>query len=406
MRVLIAGAGIGGLVLAHGLRTAGIEVEVHERDDDLASTAGYRLHLDGPAVDVLGRLIPVKTFEAVLASAAGAESFSQFAVLDRRMRLVVRLPLDGPPGDLLIGRRPLRTLLTRGLDDCVCWGSTVHSARIVDGGQVRVTVEPGPDRTVDLMVAADGARSSIANTLAGAQIARRLRAWGLAGRSALTAPVRESLPADLKKGPAFAAGPGGTLLFLSTHDAANTAAVAKDPVDLGAIVEEPFVLWGFTIAHRPFIGQPNPARLLATARGIASTFSPEVNRLVGGAQPDSVAAYRYYAADPAVPMSFGQAGPITAIGDAVHPMPPTGGRGAATAIRDAGELTDALARAARAEITPVDAIRQFQLQMIGYATAAVRESLEPLRAQRYLRGPAVSMLTLAGAMRGQWRPRS
>ena len=49
MSVDIAGAGIGGLAAAQGLRAAGVEVLVLDGDTDLAETGGCRLHLGATA---------------------------------------------------------------------------------------------------------------------------------------------------------------------------------------------------------------------------------------------------------------------------------------------------------------------------------------------------------------------
>jgi 2-polyprenyl-6-methoxyphenol hydroxylase-like FAD-dependent oxidoreductase len=50
MNVLIAGGGIAGLTLAHGLRRAGIDCEVFERDPANGTRSGYRLTLDSDEV--------------------------------------------------------------------------------------------------------------------------------------------------------------------------------------------------------------------------------------------------------------------------------------------------------------------------------------------------------------------
>jgi len=47
LKVLIVGAGTGGLCLAHGLKSAGISVEVFERDHSpFDRQAGYRLSIN------------------------------------------------------------------------------------------------------------------------------------------------------------------------------------------------------------------------------------------------------------------------------------------------------------------------------------------------------------------------
>ena len=58
-RVAAAGAGPGGLCLAQGLRRAGAEVTVYERDDGCARRRqGYRLHVDARAGLALQECLP------------------------------------------------------------------------------------------------------------------------------------------------------------------------------------------------------------------------------------------------------------------------------------------------------------------------------------------------------------
>jgi 2-polyprenyl-6-methoxyphenol hydroxylase-like FAD-dependent oxidoreductase len=53
MRVAVAGAGVGGLCLAQGLRRGGVDVRVFERGGPRRQ--GYRLHLDARAGIALAR---------------------------------------------------------------------------------------------------------------------------------------------------------------------------------------------------------------------------------------------------------------------------------------------------------------------------------------------------------------
>ena len=119
MKVVVIGAGIGGLVLAHTLRGFGVDVHVYDRDVDLECTGSYRLHLDSNATDVLRRRISPEAYRALLASASGPEMFRQVSVLDQSMRQLVRIPNIAGEDDMLIGRIPLRTILAVGLDDVV-----------------------------------------------------------------------------------------------------------------------------------------------------------------------------------------------------------------------------------------------------------------------------------------------
>nr|WP_062339291.1 FAD-dependent oxidoreductase [Herbidospora sakaeratensis] len=89
MKVVVIGAGMGGLALAQALSRGGIEVVVHERDRAVEATGGYRLHLDHRACAVLRRHLAPSHYQALLASSAGRQAFTRFAMADHRMRLLL-----------------------------------------------------------------------------------------------------------------------------------------------------------------------------------------------------------------------------------------------------------------------------------------------------------------------------
>jgi len=71
LRVRIIGAGTGGLCLAHGLRSDGIDVELFERD--LAPTdrqQGYRLSINATGRRALRAWLPERHFEKLVANCA------------------------------------------------------------------------------------------------------------------------------------------------------------------------------------------------------------------------------------------------------------------------------------------------------------------------------------------------
>jgi 2-polyprenyl-6-methoxyphenol hydroxylase-like FAD-dependent oxidoreductase len=375
----VIGGGVGGLVLGRALRDAGADVLVADRDRRPEDTAGYRLHLDSTACEILGRRLPPAVYQALLASSAGPESFRRFTFVDHRFRSLLRIPLPADGANLLISRVALRKLLCHGLD--VAFGREFSHATTGDNGTVVAHFADGTTETGDVLVGADGARSRIAAALAGRPTARRLRASGLAGRTPLRDTAR--LPPDLRAGPAFAFGPGGTIVFLSAHDP-GTASI--DPAacrEVPAVVDAPFLLWGITtLRELPLDARPDVHHELA--RYLLRNWSPQLRDLVAAADPNSVTAYPYYAADPDTDLMPWPAGTITALGDAVHAMPPTGGRGAITAIRDADLLATELTRALHGETTVPLAVHTYQQQLPGYAADALRESLQPLRWQRRL----------------------
>jgi 2-polyprenyl-6-methoxyphenol hydroxylase-like FAD-dependent oxidoreductase len=75
VRVAVAGAGLGGLCLAQGLRQAGTDVTVYERDDGLAGhRQGYRLHVDARAGLALRQCLPPEFLAAFQATCGQAST--------------------------------------------------------------------------------------------------------------------------------------------------------------------------------------------------------------------------------------------------------------------------------------------------------------------------------------------
>ncbi len=228
MRVGIAGGGIGGLALAQGLRRRGIDTVVFERDARAGDTAGYRLHLPHQALVALRELLPGPLVTAIEGTVAAPETLRQIAVLDHRGRTPARIRL--PAGHrLLIGRRPLRELLARGLGDVVRWRTRVVSVP-EKAASVVVGVEGGPDVEVDVLVGADGIRSGVTRQVTGRPASRPSRIVAIGGTP--TGPVRR--PADLRRGIALAAGPRGTGVFLAEHEPRGGVPLP------GVIVEDPY----------------------------------------------------------------------------------------------------------------------------------------------------------------------
>jgi salicylate hydroxylase len=372
VRIAIVGAGIGGLTLAHALRRRGLDCVVLERDASAAQTAGYRLHLTEQAVAALTGAVPAAIMAALRECGTGAESFRQFSILDHRGRTRLRLPAYRDEDVLMIGRRPLRAVLARGLGDVVRWGTAVEGHTESAGG-VRVHLRDHPGLDVDVLVGADGVRSRVARGLLGRPGATPAGVTGIAGRTPLTARVLRQVPASLVRGPAFVIGPGGIGSFLSLHRPRPSG----DPA-----AEQPYLIW--SVAYRGDPGSSPPAELVAEALRLTPAWSPGMRALMAAADVPSTAAFPFWFPAALEPWPVGR---VTLLGDAIHPMPPTGGAGASTAILDAAHLADDLAR------HPLrTALTGYQKRLLTYAPAAVDEARPPLAWQRRLANPVLRVL--------------
>lgn len=377
MMVLIAGGGIGGLALAQGLLRYGVAVTVLERDADVSSTGGYKLHLGPTALTALAELLPPALMRELTRCSVATTGFT-LAVRDHRGRLLLRARDEGEGESLDVDRITLRRLLAAGLGERLRMGAVCASYAESDAG-VQVRLRSGETVDGDLLVIAEGAGSGLAEQLAGGPTGRSTGLVGLAGRTP-TAALSAAAQSLLRDDPMLGFGPGGLGLFASWH------APSAVPAQHGTTVPsapEPVVIWGLITAAAqlpralPELGKDELAGLAASLLE-SRRWRPQLVELPRRAQPETLGGFRFLAADPdrIAPWTPRR---VTAIGDAAHVMPPTGGRGAATAIIDAHRLTVALADVAGGRLTVSAALQSATDEMRDYAARAVRESLQPVR---------------------------
>jgi 2-polyprenyl-6-methoxyphenol hydroxylase-like FAD-dependent oxidoreductase len=157
-RILIVGGGIAGLALGRALRKQGFNPEVIERAASLPG-GGAGLYLPGnglPALEALGLA------DQVLARAV---RMSHQRILDHTGRLLAEIELAkvwNPVGPCVgITRREFHRILIEGAADVpMRLGATVTSLT-QDDDEVNVVFADGSSGTYDIVVGADGIRSSI-----------------------------------------------------------------------------------------------------------------------------------------------------------------------------------------------------------------------------------------------------
>ena len=164
-RVAVAGAGLGGLCLAQGLRRAGLSVTVYERDAALGSRPqGYRLHLDARAGLALRQCLPPDLLELVLATCG--RPGRRFSVVTDRLRVLHEVasgngadPLAAVTLSTSADRQTLREVLAAGLARQIRFGHEVTSYEA--RGEVRLHFADGGHADADVLVGADGVSSAV-----------------------------------------------------------------------------------------------------------------------------------------------------------------------------------------------------------------------------------------------------
>ena len=357
--VLIAGAGIGGLALANGLRKAGIAVEVFEREPSIfARGPGYRINMRPDGGQALLDCLPANLGQLYLAT-SNRHSRPRIAGYDHHLRELFTTELPAPPdpdrSHTSVDRLLLRQILLAGVADSVRFGRQVLGATQDEHG-VEVHFADGGSARGDVLVAADGAQSV-------------LRRQFLPEAEILDLPVRcvwaktripdgpaDWVPDAVRNRYSGVFGPHGDQLMIGIFQPRQPipAAVAQFAPHARITPIEDYLMW-------VYMGEGELPDAVAG-------WHPSLRRLVEQVDPGTVLPVGIRVAG-SIPVW--QPSRITYLGDAIHVMSPAGGSGANTALRDAADLAAALADAT----DPRAAIAGYDERLRARGERAVSDSL-------------------------------
>lgn len=332
MRVIVVGAGIGGLTLAHGLRRAGVEVAVYERDGARGRPQGVSLHCDDRGLSALRACLPPAHLAMVEATMGGPRT--QTLVLDGDLAVIGVRPSDGT-GPARPGRqvhRPLlRSVLLTGLGDVVHFGAEFTRFALRADGAVQAWFADGSVATADVLVGADGVGSAVRR-----QLLPDVEVIDTGRRMLMGATPLRAAPglADVIGDSPGVLRVDGSTMALGILRFTESPVAARDrwlpALRFDAI--EDYVMWALPPGSEP------PAVL---------------RRVIDRAWQELTVCLRIGMIPP---MPAWPAGPVTVIGDAIHLAPGFGGN---LAMQDAHRLCAALA----AGPDLVDAIGGYEREM-------------------------------------------
>ena len=161
-RILISGASIAGLTLAHWLARHGFRPVVVERAAALR-TGGNGVDVRGHAAEVAERMGIMPRVRALTADVLGIKFVD---AADRAVARVGMRALD--PGSTEIMRGDLVALLREVTDAEILFGDSIRGLEQDDDG-VTVTFQKSPARRFDLVVGADGMHSNVRRLAFGAE---------------------------------------------------------------------------------------------------------------------------------------------------------------------------------------------------------------------------------------------
>jgi 2-polyprenyl-6-methoxyphenol hydroxylase-like FAD-dependent oxidoreductase len=372
VQVLIIGGGIGGLALAQGLRRAGVDVAVHERDHGVGSRwEGYRIHINPTGARALHALLPAAGWQEFLATAGPGGDFGFLTEqLDELVVVEESIMYPGavePAEDhYAADRATLRRVLTSGLEDVLRLGSEFVGYELLPDGRVEARFADGSTAVADVLVGADGPASRVRAQLLPHATPVDAGVAGIAHKIWLDDATRAELG---RLGTGMNAVQPNAPCFLFTSVFEPPAATGARPYVLGALVIRPELL-------PPDVTELDTDALRVVADVLVAGWHPRLRRALANSDPASRSAVTFSAAPPVPAWT---SGPVTVLGDAIHVMPPIGGLGGNTALRDAHLLSRLLPAVDRGERDLLDAVAEYEAEMREYGTAAVRYALEQAR---------------------------
>jgi 2-polyprenyl-6-methoxyphenol hydroxylase-like FAD-dependent oxidoreductase len=366
--VLIAGAGLGGLLLAQSLRAHRIPFKLYERDTDGSSRSqGYRLRISVDGLTALEQVLEpahYARFRAGCTELGGGKMEAVDALTMQSQPLVVPGSPGSPGGGDVVGvsRAFLRKTLFEGIEDMIVFGAQVVGYTLHEDG-VALRFADGTSGPVgSLLVGADGVRSAITKQLTkGALVVYDTGARMIHGSSPVAAFAGLdtgvfSIRDDTRE--------GGRISLIT-----NTMRKEETPTFGWVLGGAP---GSFSAPNDDFSVTGKPAADLS--RELTARWHDRLRPIFEEQIDDEAAFLKMSTSSPDGVPEWENEARVTLIGDAVHAMTPAGGVGANTALRDSALLGRLLAAAAGGFHEGLTA--QYEREMRVYASPNVKMSFE------------------------------
>ncbi|MGP4015829.1 FAD-dependent oxidoreductase [Saccharopolyspora sp. 5N708] len=372
-KVLVIGGGIGGLCLAQGLKRAGVDVAVYERDRTRTDRLeGYRIHIDPDGAKALHSCLPEKIWDTFVASTVDLGSF-RFLTEDLRELMVVEAEgtgaADPTERSSAIDRVTLREVLLTELDDVLHFDKKFERYERTAEGAIIAHFADGTTATGNVLVGADGVNSPVRAQYLPNVERVDTDAYGIGFKLPLTDEVRAWLQPPLSTGRSMIMAPAPCFLSISIFDPTNDGLLPSTRGD-DAYVGTAFVVRRSTCPAN--IEALDGAELKSFTERLVSGWHPQLRRIIAESDPGSTLLVPYKTS---VPIEPWESTSVTLLGDAVHSMSPVGGLGGNTALRDADLLCRQLVLLRDGSMPTAEAIRSYEAAMLDYGFAAVRKAL-------------------------------
>ena len=411
LSVIIIGAGTGGLCLAHGLRRAGIRVDVYERDRTRRDgLQGYRVGIDADGCRALDANLPPELYETFLATCAVSPYW--FNMITERFGELLSLranpPKDERYGERSVSRMTLRQVLLTGVEDVVHFDKAFARYEQRDDGKVEAFFEDGTSAVADVLVGADGAGSRVRRQYLPEARMEDTFIRSIGGKVPATRETLALLTPKIHRGVTLVMAPKGfggilhVMEFPWDRSGAPKHGIGSTDADLiahwpGLMFDNTrdYISWGIWASADKFpdnLKVMSGPELLALAQLLTAKWHPNWRALLAQSDPASVFPVMIRTSVPLAPWTPSS---VTLLGDAIHTMTPGRGVGANTALRDAVLLTRHLAAVRDGRHGLVAAIGAYEARMRKYGYEAVLKSRQQMDGRALIHKPVIGRIALA-----------
>jgi 2-polyprenyl-6-methoxyphenol hydroxylase-like FAD-dependent oxidoreductase len=377
-KILIMGGGVGGLSLAHGLKKHNVPFHVYERDRTESYRAqGYRIRIGGPAIAALKYLLDDETYANFELSCADLNAHD-IPEIDAETGRVdepnvsgeVRQTLVNAPKGWCVDRSAFREVLIKQLGkNDISYDKVFERYEETSDGVITHFAD-GSKAEGSFLVGAEGRSSRVRKQLVPQLEVANTGVTGIYGKTPLSSEVLKTLLPTA----------GERLSFLKDRSRETLSVAGLEPIlfphrkeleSKGLPCPPDYLFWalsGSPSALGLTEGQYlSPVESEQKAWEVSKHWHPSLRTFIEHQQKGETSAYSITAVK-SLPV-WESSEHVTLIGDAIHPMAPTGS-GAVLAMRDAHMLCQVLG-----ENTDLAAsIRSYEEDMRQAADAAVQQS--------------------------------
>jgi 2-polyprenyl-6-methoxyphenol hydroxylase-like FAD-dependent oxidoreductase len=402
--VLVVGGGIGGLCLAQGLKKAGVNVAVYERDaTPISRLQGFRVHISPEGSTALHACLPQELW--MIFNSTGGAFVRGFTMVTEQLKELLHATSDddGSTDQPIarhrsVSRITLRHILLSGLE-----GRVHFNKRFVryeeSTGRLVAHFEDGTIAEGDVIVGADGVNSPVRKQYLPHAEPIDTGVTIIGGKVRLSDGALALLPPRLLDGPIAVMPPDPSSLFMAVwkRQAGGDEYLRLLGLDGNIPEDEDYVILGFG-AKREFFGfRSDPltmrgAELKDVLRRKVIRWHPSLRKLVELIDDSQIALARIRTSEPVEAWTSTH---VTLLGDAIHSMTPYRGIGANIALQDAALLATKLVEVDRGKKPVLDAIAEYEAAMRQYGYAAVASSLRAMENATGEKGPAFGLTKTA-----------